>query len=131
MKWFRKFMIGRYGVVDELSKLIFGIGIILTIFTMFFNSTILRLLATIFPIIFMYRTLSKDVRKRYGENGRFLRSWNSAKSKVRNKTKRIKGLKDYKYFNCVKCDQSLRVPRGKGRISITCPKCKTTMIKKS
>lgn len=131
MKWIRKFMMGRYGVIDELSKLIFGIGITLTIFSMFFNSRILRFLATIFPIIFVYRTLSKNVRKRYGENARFLKSWNSAKRRARNKTKKIKGLKDYKYFKCINCDQNLRVPRGKGRVSITCPKCKTIMIKKS
>ena len=101
-------MMGRYGVVDELSKLIFGIGIILTIFTMFFNSRILRFLSMFFTIIFIYRTLSKDVRQRYGENARFLKSWNSAKGKARNKIKKIKGLKDYKYFKCVNCEQNLR-----------------------
>ena len=39
--------------------------------------------------------------------------------------------KVYRYFKCPHCRQSIRVPRGRGRISITCPKCGTSFIKKS
>lgn len=39
--------------------------------------------------------------------------------------------KIYRFFVCPSCSQKVRVPRGKGRIEITCPKCRTAFIKKS
>ena len=44
---------------------------------------------------------------------------------------RFKQRKDYHYYRCPKCGQQLRVPRGRGKISITCPKCGNQFIKKS
>ncbi|MCD7981014.1 MAG: zinc-ribbon domain-containing protein [Clostridiales bacterium] len=37
--------------------------------------------------------------------------------------------KIYKFYMCPHCSQKVRVPKGKGRIEITCPKCRTTFIK--
>lgn len=39
-------------------------------------------------------------------------------------TAKIEGLIDYKVVNCPECEARLRVPKGKGKIKITCPKCK-------
>ena len=73
----------------------------------------------------------KNISKRYQENNKFLRIWNIIKNKINYVPQRIKSLKDYRYFKCSNCKQTLRVPRGKGKLSITCPKCKNVMIKKS
>lgn len=131
MKWFQRFMIGRYGVIDELSKLIFGISIGAAILSIFVDSTIIRVISMILPLAFVFRTFSKNIGKRNGENIRFLRFINPIKRKVRSRSNKIKGMKEYKYFKCDNCGQEIRVPRGKGKIAITCPKCGNKMIKKS
>ncbi|HHV27544.1 hypothetical protein FYJ27_02505 [Anaerosalibacter bizertensis] len=130
MNWLRKFMVGRYGV-DQLSIALIVVNLICTILLRFFNSSILNIFCTIISVIVIYRIFSKNISKRYQENIKFLNIWNPIKRKVNKRIQRIKDLKDYKYFKCSNCKQTLRVPRGKGKISITCPKCKLVMIKKS
>ena len=46
-------------------------------------------------------------------------------------TYRSHDRKLYHYYRCPKCRQKLRVPRGRGRIQISCPRCGTQFIKKS
>ncbi len=74
---------------------------------------------------------SRNVRKRYDENVRFL----NKTAKIRGFFKSQKNLmaqrKDYHIYTCPGCKQKIRIPRGKGKIEIRCPKCGTTFIKKS
>lgn len=130
MNWLKKFMAGRYGV-DQLSMLLMGIQIFLSILSLFVKNQVITMLYIVIPVIILYRIFSKNIPKRYQENMKLLNAWNSIKNNVNNMIKRIKGSKDYRYYKCSNCKQNLRVPRGKGKVSITCPKCKTTMIKKS
>ncbi len=130
MNWLKKFMTGRYGV-DQLSWALLGISILISILSRILDSQVLAMLYIIPLGIVLYRMFSKDISKRYQENIKFLNKWNSIKRKINNRIQRIKGLKYYKYYKCSNCKQTLRVPRGKGKISITCPKCQTVMIKKS
>ncbi|HLR34819.1 MAG TPA: hypothetical protein VK071_05760 [Tissierellales bacterium] len=128
MNWLKRFMAGRYGL-DQLSVVLIIVNFLISILLMFFNSRILNILSMILLIIVFYRVLSKDIAKRYQENMKFLSIWNPMKNKVVNKVKQIKNLKNYKYYKCPSCKQKIRVPRGKGKISITCPKCRTVIIK--
>lgn len=130
MNWLKKFMAGRYGV-DQLSWTLLGISIFISILSSILHSQVLAILYIIPLGTVLYRMFSKDIAKRYQENAKFLNKWNSIKRKVNNKIQHIKSLKHYKYYKCSNCKQTLRVPRGKGKIAITCPKCKTVMIKKS
>ncbi|NLJ98819.1 MAG: hypothetical protein GX320_06100 [Tissierellia bacterium] len=130
MNWFRKFMVGRYGV-DQLSTALLIVSIFFSILSRFFNSGVLNILNMIILFIIFYRIFSKDIGRRYQENNKFLKIWYPIKNKVSSRIQRIKSLKDYRYYKCSNCKQKLRVPKGKGRIAITCPKCKMTMIKKS
>ena len=130
MNWLKKFMAGRYGV-DQLSMLLMGIQIFLSILSLFVKNQVITMLYIVIPVIILYRIFSKNIPKRYQENMKLLNAWKSIKNNVNNMIKRIKSSKDYRYYKCSNCKQNLRVPRGKGKISITCPKCKTTMIKKS
>ena len=123
---FMRFMSGRYGT-DKLNMLILTCGIILSIGSVILSSIVnvpyLNLLLTLASyallIWAMFRTFSRQTYKRYRENQRYLQF--------------VKKLKDreHRYFNCPRCRQQVRVPKGKGKISITCPKCKEKFIKKT
>ncbi len=78
-----------------------------------------------------YRMFSRNISKRTEENYKYY----AVKDRIRNK---FSGLKDqwdnrrlYHYYRCPQCRQKLRVPRGRGRIQISCPRCGTQFIKKS
>lgn len=130
MNWFKKFMTGRYGV-DQLTNFLIIIFIFLFILSRFIHSSILYLISMVIPIIAYYRIFSKNTSKRYEENKNFLNLIYSLKRKLNSKVNRIKDMKYNRYYKCPSCEQTLRVPKGKGRISITCPKCKNTIIRKS
>lgn len=130
MNWLRKFMIGRYGV-DQLSIGLLAISIIFSILSRFIDSQIISIIYIATAAISYYRIFSKNITKRYQENSKLLKVWNPIKNKMRSRMKRLKDWKHYRHFKCPSCKQNLRVPKGKGKISVTCPKCKTGVIKKT
>ena len=69
--------------------------------------------------------------KRYSENLKYLSYQNRVTTWFGKQQVRFKQRKDYHYYRCPQCGQQLRVPRGRGKISITCPKCGHQFIKKS
>ena len=130
MNWLRKLMIGRYGV-DELSMLILVVSIVFSILSRFIDNGIIPIIFTVTAVLAYFRIFSKNITKRYEENNKFLKTWNPIKNKFNKKIKRLKNTKDYRHFKCPNCSQTLRVPRGKGKVAVTCPKCKTGIIKKT
>ena len=118
---FRQFMVGRYGT-DKLNSVILTTGLIVCLIGVFVGglaSTFLTMISYGLMIWAMFRTFSRNTYKRYQENRKFLMVLDRLKDK------------DHRYFSCPKCKQSVRVPRGKGKIAITCPRCKERFIKKS
>ncbi len=128
---FRRFMVGRYGS-DELNiaLLIAAVAVSLT------NSVLTLLLPFSFvrerfvsPPLYLlmagllgfslFRTFSRNIYARQKENRWFRRQW-----------QRIRDRKN-RYYSCPKCRQTVRVPRGKGKISIHCPKCGEKFIRKT
>ena len=90
-------------------------------------------LATIIWIILIiniFRTYSRNIYKRRAENDKFLSLIQPVKKRI-NIIKSNKNDKMHKYFLCPNCKQTVRVPRGRGQITITCPKCKQKFDKKS
>ena len=65
------------------------------------------------------------------ENILFLRYWYPIQTKMMNKYRQFKTKRQYRYYKCKECGQELRVPKGKGKIEITCPKCHHSFIKKT
>lgn len=118
----RRFMEGRYGT-DKLNMLLLGIGLAATVLAMFIKASvpdlILMLLSYSLMGIVIFRTLSRNIYKRYQENRKYLLLLQKLKDR------------EHRYFDCPKCRQQVRVPRGKGKISITCPKCREKFIKKT
>ena len=127
---FARFMYGRYGM-DQLSRNLSLICLVLLVITMFSRSNVLYAIALAGIIYTYFRVFSRNISKRSTENEKDL----SFHYKVVGKTNRIKYIikdnKTHKIFKCPSCSQKIRVPRGKGRISIKCPKCRIEFIKKT
>ncbi len=87
-------------------------------------------------IIYSYfRMMSKNIAKRQQENQKWVAKWSRVSvpfSHARSYMRDWKRYhKDYKLYRCSSCGQTLRVPKGKGKVKVTCPKCKTSFVKKS
>jgi len=117
----RRFMQGRYGS-DKLNTAILVAGLIACFLAMIMP-TALHLLLTMISYVLMgwaiFRMLSRNTYKRYQENRKYLQLLDRFKDR------------EHKYFDCPRCRQPVRVPRGKGKIAITCPKCKEKFVKKT
>lgn len=130
MNWLRRFMNGRYGV-DELSIVMLIISLVFMIIGSLSSKLfILRLISDVFIVLYAFRILSKNIYKRQQEYYKYLNIKNKATGFIKAKSNRTKDLKTYKYFKCPNCKQKLRVPRGNGKITITCSKCKTQFKEK-
>ena len=118
----RNFMAGRYGP-DKLNSCLLWTAVILMVIGMFIPSAVAKLvLMAVYYALWgwsIFRMLSRNTYKRYQENRKFLQFVDRIKDR------------QHRYFDCPKCRQSVRVPRHKGKIAITCPKCKEKFIRKT
>ena len=78
----------------------------------------------------LFRTLSHDIDKRRRENAKFMRAAGPVLSWLRLR-RNIHRDKEHVYFKCPNCGQQLRVPRGKGKITVTCRSCGASFQEKS
>lgn len=127
---FYRFMQGRYGT-DELSKFLVGVGMALIILNFFTRNFMISLLFWICLIYSYFRMFSKNYSARYAENQKFLEIKNRLKYKWENHKKVSEQKKIYHIYSCPYCKQKIRIPKGKGTIIITCPKCKQEFGKRS
>ena len=118
----QRFMYGRYGH-DKLNRMMLTAGVVMSLMTMLSPVWWLDLVLTIgayaLLVWSLFRCFSRNHYKRYQENRKYLLMLDRAKDKQN------------RYFDCPKCHQTVRVPRGKGKIAITCPKCREKFIKKT
>jgi ribosomal protein S27E len=139
--WYNRVMAGRYGS-DQLSIALIVAYLLLNSIANIFRIAIFYYLAVALLIWGIYRIFSKNISRRYRENAVFLEYWHRflqwfRTSSVRFETWREKTLyrmndkKTHKYYRCPNCKNTLRVPKGKGKIVITCPVCHTEFIKKT
>lgn len=127
---FQRFMTGRYGV-DELGKYSLYLTIALLIIGLFVRSRFFNGITFIIVLLLYFRMFSKNYAQRRKENEIFLKYKNQA-VRFFNKEKRMaQDRVKFHIYTCPSCGQKIRIPRGKGKIAITCPKCKTEFIKKS
>lgn len=129
-----RFMQGRYGIDQFTNFLVFSALIILVI-EMFVKAPVIRFLfnilsvATIFYAYF--RMFSRNHGKRFSENEKYMKFHNNVKFFIAREKSHLQQRKTHHIYKCPQCKQSIRVPKGKGRIAITCPKCHTEFIKRS
>ncbi len=128
-----QFMYGRNGV-DYYSRFLTYLAVVLWILGLIIKNTVGSLLyyAGLVTIIYSYfRIFSKNLTKRRAENAKFYQRSSKFKNGFKNWIDRVKQSRDYKFFRCPSCKAVLRVPRGKGKIRVTCRKCGTAFEKKS
>ncbi len=123
------FMYGRNGV-DAFNRFLVILTLVINLISCLPNMDILSLLGSGILAYCIFRTLSKNLYKRQSENAKYLNIQNKFLRDKNTRKKMWDERKTHKYFKC-KCGTRLRVPRGKGKIEITCPKCKTKIIKKT
>lgn len=118
----QQFMTGRYGT-DELSKALLIVTFVLFILSVLTGWSIFLILAIAGLIFSYFRMFSRNYAARSAENRKYLDLSANLRRKLRVQKKRFDGRKDYRFFKCPTCGQEVRVPKGKGHIRITCPKC--------
>ena len=118
----RRFMAGRYGT-DKLSLSMLGVSLALSLICAFIRAPLVNLLLTgiSYGLMFwaIFRSFSRNTYKRYQENRKFLQFFDRLKDR------------EHRYYDCPNCRQPVRVPRGKGKIAITCPRCRERFIRKT
>ena len=130
MKWLQNFMRGRYGT-DQLNFFLLVVAIIIMLVVTLFRIPYIYWVSIALLIFCYWRMFSRKTYKRSAENTKFLRLVYPITSRFQNMKKKWKDRKTHKYFKCPNCKQELRVPKGKGEITITCPKCHTKFDKRT
>ena len=119
---FRRFMQGRYGG-DKLNIALIWVAFGAYIISLLIPIALVKMALWVVYYALLgwviFRMLSRNTYKRYQENRKYLRLLDRLKDR------------QHKYFDCPRCRQQVRVPRGKGKISITCPKCREKFVKKT
>lgn len=125
-----RFMYGRYGV-DSLGKFTIITGLAAMILAGWTDSMLLSLLSWCLIIYSYFRMFSKNTYKRSSENQWYLNKTYKLRTFFYRQKNMMAQRKTHHIYKCPTCKQKIRIPRGKGKIEIRCPKCNTTFIKKS
>lgn len=124
------FMRGRYGV-DEFSKFLMMLGFIMIILASLTGNSGVNLLGFLAMGFAYYRALSRDYYKCSGQNRKYLMLRNRLGGSWQGQIRRFKERKIYRFYSCPSCSQKVRIPKGRGKVKITCPKCAAEFSKLS
>ena len=132
---FRKFMYGRYGV-DNLTYFILIVYLVLRVvmLPLRFVPTAYRLIDVISYLglaLGIFRILSKNIAKRSEENRMYMNFYSEIKKRFYKLRGGMIERKDFHIYKCKSCGQKIRIPKGKGKIMVICPKCKNEFVKHS
>lgn len=125
----RQWMLGRYGV-DQFGQFLNITALIMLLLGSFFS----RLLVSLGFALVIYQTFricSRNIAKRSQENLAYTSLQQKITGRVKLAGQQVKQARTHRFYSCPSCKQKVRVPRGKGKIMITCPKCKAQFERKS
>ena len=132
-----RYVMSRRCGLDELNNFIMLIGFIFVLIALFTHKWVFVLIGAVLVALCYMRVFSTKLDKRRAENDFYMRYMGKVvefteyiKLVVRMKIRSVKD-KEYVYFVCGTCKQVIRVPKGKNKISIRCPKCSSTFIKRT
>lgn len=126
--YFQDMMKGRYGI-DKMSQTLFTAALVFLVLVYFGGGLLFECIGIALFVYAGYRTLSKDITARRAENARYQEAVRNIKEKIHPSG----ADKNHRVYICPNkgCGQKIRVPKGKGKIEITCPKCKEKFIKRT
>lgn len=127
---FIRFMQGRYGV-DEYSRFLVSAGLVAAILSVFVRNALLSALCWFILFYAYFRIFSRNINKRYRENLKYLEFKGRIKRFFQKGKNTAKQHKEYHIYTCPSCKQKIRIPRGKGKIEVRCPKCSHVFVKRS
>ncbi len=126
---FYRFMMGRYGS-DRFNRFLLIVALVLVVLSMF-GIPLLNTLGLICMGYAYFRMFSRNIYKRREENAKYLKYEYKVRQKFAAVKRDMNQRKTHHIYRCPSCKQKIRVPRGRGRIEIRCPKCSQTFIKRS
>ena len=123
-----RFMVGRYGI-DQLNIFLMVTYLVLYLVFLFTRLWVLNWIVLVLLFVAVFRMLSRNIYRRQAENARFLQVARPVCRKFRACRTRMSD-REHRYFKCPNCGQQMRVPRGKGRITVHCRTCGATFEEK-
>lgn len=126
-------MQGRYGAYgpDSMNRFLLVSAMAVMFVSIFTRWDFLYAIALVLLIYVYFRMFSKNYTKRYAENQAFIKHTSGIRTFWTSQKKLMVQRKDYHIYKCPGCAQKIRIPRGKGKVAVRCPKCNTEFIKKS
>ncbi len=133
-EFFARTMEGRNGM-DELARVESIVVIVVLVLDVILSSTpffVIGFVIWLVLIIHMYiRVFSRNLSKRQAENQRYLDMTSGIRKRSQKRKLHRQQRDTWRYFKCPQCHQEVRVPANRGKIAITCPKCRTEFVKKT
>lgn len=123
----QKFMSGRYGF-DQLYRVLLLTAVVCTLLAAITSdspavSSLFNAVSFVLLAWAIFRVFSRNIEKRYLENLHYLERVGGVRQRLRMSREKLRQRKEYKFFVCPTCKTNLRVPKGKGKVNITCSKC--------
>ena len=125
----QKILVGRYARIDQLNRTLLMISFILLVLNLMIPTSVAFFIAVILWLLTCYRFLSKRIYLRLNENTRYVAKVHQVKAYINLKKEQVKNRQTYRYFRCPACKQQLRAPKNRGKIKVTCSKCKNQFYK--
>lgn len=123
----QRFFYGRNGF-DALANTVLVASLLMMMISGFVSNALIGSILYLFSfagLIYSYfRCFSRNLFKRRRENFRFKEFFRVRKLKWKER-------KSHRYFKCPHCKAWMRVPKGRGEITITCRSCRFRFDKKS
>ena len=123
------FFQGRYGT-DSLNRFLLALFLMFMLLYLFTGAFWMDILCLVLAALMSFRMLSKDYERRSAENQKFLQILASFRSRL-GQLRNCRKDSAHRICVCPHCQQKLRVPKGKGKIRITCPRCRSDFIERS
>ncbi len=130
---FQRFMTGRYGTDSLFKALLIFYLIIIVISNIVYryskvSYTALWIMGLAVIIFAFFRVFSKNIQMRRSENESWLKLTQKLKQSTALTKDKIKQRKTHKFVKCSKCKKTLRIPRHKGKVNVTCPHCRNQFL---
>lgn len=130
----RQWMQGRYGN-DEFNRFLSVAALVFIVISLFgrlfYPLTFFYIPGVLILIYTLFRSFSKNHYARSKERNFYVNIKNRFLGFFRLQQRRWRGRNTSRYYRCPECRTIIRVPKGRGKIQITCPKCRKQFIKRT